>query len=245
MYRMNVVEEKTVEFYQSGDIQKAINYNKLTGYSKPILVDMQMQNEWLDTKTLCELCGLDVGKIYNKSMPWLFFIHNSEFKVMPLAPLVHSISFADLANHGLTEIIKIPSMKNDIYTSQFVKNHIIKHINVNGNLFQVTLLHGKRAKSNFEQYDLYSYILSNRISSYIDDIDFHENFEYDLMEEYRENRVYDDVMCNSETMPLYFEIEPRALMIWHITNPIHAHSRYTANGNKMAWLPVLRFRGKI
>ena len=244
MYSMNAVEDKIVGLYQTGDIEKAINHTKLIGYSKPILVDMKMQFEWLDAETLCKLCNLNVGEIYNKSMPWLFFIHDNEFKVMPLAPLVHSISFADLANHGLTDIIKIPSMDNNS-TAYFVKNSMSRHINVHGNKFQVSLLKGKRNITNYEQHDLYSYILSYRISSYIDSIDDYHNFEYNLMEEYEENRVYDNVWCNSEKIPLYFELRPQELVDWQITRPQYGIGKYTASGNKMAWLPVLRFKGNI
>jgi len=243
MYSKNAVEDKIVGLYQTGDIEKAINHTKLIGYSKPILVDMKMQFEWLDAETLCKLCDLTVGEIYNKSIPWLFFIHDSAFKVMPLAPLVHSISYADLANNGLTGNIKIPSMDNNS-TAFFVKNSKSRHINVHGSHFQVTLLHTEHGTHSSEQHELYSYIMSNRIASYIDSIDEYQNFEYNLMEEYGCDRRYDFVWCDGENDALYFELEPHEMMDWDFTMPLRAIRNYVASGNKMTWLPVLRFRGK-
>lgn len=243
MYLMNNVENKVYEYYHSGDIEQAINYTKLISYDQPILVDIKLQSEWLEVDVLCDLCGVDVGVKYNKDIPWLFLIHHNEFKIMPLAPLVHSISYEMLAERNLATYLMLPSFS--FRSSDFIKNQQSTIIDTYGDSYLVTLLNKDKSLPS-ESRTIYDYILSPRISEFIDNR--YDCFEVDYMREYTINRRHDQVWCDNNDLksnhhcPYQFSIAPDEFMTWDVTNATVAGSMYNSNGNKMAWLPVLRWR---
>lgn len=242
MYLMNNIEHKVYDYYHSGSVEQAINYTKLVSYNTPILVDIKLQSEWLDVDTLCDLCGVDVGEKYNKDIPWLFLIHGDELKIMPLAPLVHSISYEMLAKRNLATYVWYGTNPlNDL--GNFVTNKQSTTINAYGNSYLVTLLN-KDKTSPSESRKIYDYILSPRISEFIDSL--YDCFEVDYMRDYTNIRREDMVWCDNNHFksnhhrPYQFSIVPHEFMSWEVTNAMMAGSMYNSNGNEMAWLPVLR-----
>lgn len=231
MYDANAIEQKVIDLYRTGDVDKAVNYTKLTGYKLPILVDVKLQSEWLCIRSLRDSCNVDVGESYNESIPWLFIIHNNEFKVLPLAPVVHSISYEMLLE------------RNVVCNATDSTN-----IQVDGDKFLVSLFQyhiGKYA----EHDEIYTYLLSKRIKKYLLDIEDSSNFQVDFMKEYNKNPRYYDYVWIIEfeyLIPYIFELEPKEFLLWNFTqNASAVYSKSSAFGNKMAWLPVLRWRGKV
>lgn len=226
MYVMNDTEKKIVDLYKSGNIQKAINHTTLIGYDKPILVNVKLQNVWLSTEKLKDLCGIYDGVNYNPSMPWLFLIHHGQLKVMPLAPIVHSISYDMLDEHGLV-CINDSGIEESTYITVWKNNYM------------VSLLDSR----NNEYLDLYNYILSEKISQYLLYLEDISDFNIDYMEEYGDFRIYDRIWTKDSNIhkPCYFGIQPQEFMDWIIHPNYYAYLRKSASGNKMSWLPVLRW----
>lgn len=233
MYNANNVEQKVIELYQSGQWTKAIQYTALIGYDKPILVDKKLQCEWLTTDKLRGEIGLSEGITYNDGL-WLFIIHGGELKVLTLLPTVHSVSYLDLIALGIAPLID--------EDEHYVKNC---SITVGDSTYKVDV------GDETEIFDLYAYITKPRIAVFIDDSD---SFEYDLIYEYVNSgfdysiRTYDKIWSkghNAGDHVAIVMIEPQEFLFdWKIEKSAFRQHE-SASGNKMAWLPVLRWDGYL
>lgn len=108
---------KVLEIYHNEGHVKAWNYWRLIGNTYGIFLGEVPSTDFIDGESLSRHIGLTKGKLCNINSPWLKFILDGNIIYVPMNPLRYAVSRNDIDNEG------------DI-------------ININGNNFNITLLHG-------------------------------------------------------------------------------------------------------
>lgn len=137
MHPLSSVQQKVLDVYHNDGHIKAWNYWKLTGNTYGIFLGEVSSSEFINGEVLANHIGLTEGVLYNVDTPWLKFLLDYEIIYVPMKPLMHSVSWEAIYQCGA-----VYESNDNGYNSCGEQRIQDANITIDGNVFDITLLHG-------------------------------------------------------------------------------------------------------